>query len=606
MPDASAAPAVDITDDAIAALLPEGEGGQVAADGLCSVEPHGRTPVAIIGGTGYVGRLLARRLLSHPTFCLGPVVGSKRSEGVLYKDVWVEKEAALMKNYGQDLWTAQPFPEQLEGLVVASLDELLAGSCKIAVSCVAPDVGYIEDILVNGGVKVYSISPYKRSENLTVPEVNPSQIPFALDAGLFKSPNCVSVGTTLALKAVDEAFGIESAGICTFQSLSGRGDAMYPPELVRGNIYPVWGTKEKTEVYIGNEIAALLGLPLDKMSVRAHRVGVHIGHLVDARVRVKSPELLTSVEAVENAFEAFAPLSELYGPQMPSLPKAPLKVIREVGAPRPKSHCMEFGGMQVAVGNIKLEGSAGVWHLCFSLVVNNMIRGAYGAALLMAEYHLYLQQHRHVAKAVLAQHGIPTKQKLDSIGACKADAMLGTALTLPWPSPTARANLLCNEEAVAEARAACTAEPGDYHGALARRHLHWYHPTEQAWLSYEEGPAPGAGRWTGWTEQAKPFTLPDASWCPWSTALDDGRAPFFEWFAGGLTSAECTFPVPSLYLPCTFPVGSRAGSPPPPSTRSTATCSRAMGRSPPSSRSPPPASLPRSPAPRRSPTWPPP
>ena len=55
---------------------PTGEGGQVGADGLCTLEPCGRSAVAIIGGTGYVGRLLARRLLSHPTLCLGPIVGS--------------------------------------------------------------------------------------------------------------------------------------------------------------------------------------------------------------------------------------------------------------------------------------------------------------------------------------------------------------------------------------------------------------------------------------------------------------------------------------------------------------------------------------------------
>ena len=132
-------------------------------------ERNGRLPVAIIGGTGYVGRLLARRLLSHPTMCLGFIVGSKRSEGQLYQDVWEEKEAALMKNYGSQLWSAMPFPPQLEGVKVASLEAVLESDCKIAISCVAPDVGYIEDILTNGGVKVYSISPYKRSENLTVP-----------------------------------------------------------------------------------------------------------------------------------------------------------------------------------------------------------------------------------------------------------------------------------------------------------------------------------------------------------------------------------------------------------------------------------------------------
>ena len=130
--------------------LPMGEGGQVGRDGLCTLEPCGRTPVSIIGGTGYVGRLLARRLLFHPTFCLGPIVGSKRSEGLLYQDVWEEKEAALMKNYGSQLWTAMDFPPQLAGVKVASLESLLESDCKIAISCVAPDVGYIEDILTNG------------------------------------------------------------------------------------------------------------------------------------------------------------------------------------------------------------------------------------------------------------------------------------------------------------------------------------------------------------------------------------------------------------------------------------------------------------------------
>ena len=47
--------------------------------------------------------------------------------------------------------------------------------------------------------------------------------------------------------------------------------------------------------------------------------------------------------------------------------------------------------MQVAVGNVKLND--GVWDVLFSLVVNNMVRGAYGAALLMAEYYEHLKSH---------------------------------------------------------------------------------------------------------------------------------------------------------------------------------------------------------------------
>lgn len=511
---------------------PMGEGGQVAADGLCTLEPCGRTPVAIIGGTGYVGRLLARRLLSHPTLCLGPIVGSKRSEGMLYQEVWEEKESALMKNYGSQLWSAMPFPPQLGGVKVASLEALLASDVKIAVSCVAPDVGYIEDILVNGGVQVYSISPYKRSENLTVPEVNPAQVPSAVDKALFKSPNCVSVGTTLALKAIDDAFGLAKVSVCTFQSLSGRGDAMYPAELVQGNIYPVWNTKERTEVYIGNEISALVNLGPKQLTVRAHRVGVHIGHFVDVRVKVRCPELLTSVDAVNKAFDAFAPLSELYGPEMPSLPKQPLKVVKEVGAPRPATHNNEFGGMQVAVGNVKLDD--GIWDCCFSLVVNNMIRGAYGAALLMAEYHTYCQRHPDVAARLLARHSLLDKaapQMPLSSGAASPASSLGKTVTVPSPAPTARSNYLLTAAAVADDRKECQNEPGKYHGDIAKRMLHWYHPTCRAWLTCTDS------TWKGWDEQGQPVALEDGSWCPWRVALDDGKAPFFEWFVGAKTSA---------------------------------------------------------------------
>ena len=38
-------------------------------------------------------------------------------------------------------------------------------------------------------------------ENLIVPEVNPARLHATADALLFKSPNCVSVGVSIALKA---------------------------------------------------------------------------------------------------------------------------------------------------------------------------------------------------------------------------------------------------------------------------------------------------------------------------------------------------------------------------------------------------------------------
>ena len=84
------------------------------------------------------------------------------------------------------------------------------------------------------------------------------------------------------VQAIDDAFGLTAVSVGTLQSLSGRGDAMYPAELVQGNIYPVWGTKEGTEKCIQAEVASLVGLGGQALSVRAHRVGVHIGHFIGA------------------------------------------------------------------------------------------------------------------------------------------------------------------------------------------------------------------------------------------------------------------------------------------------------------------------------------
>ena len=59
-----------------------------------------------------------------------------------------------MTNYGSQLWNAMPFPPELAHVRVSSLEALLAGPCKLAISCVAPDVGYVEDLLTDGGVTV--------------------------------------------------------------------------------------------------------------------------------------------------------------------------------------------------------------------------------------------------------------------------------------------------------------------------------------------------------------------------------------------------------------------------------------------------------------------
>lgn len=261
------------------------------------------------------------------------------------------------------------------------------------------------------------------------------------------------------------------------------------------------------------------------LSVRAHRVGVHVGHFVDVRVKVQSPERLGAKEDVEHMFEAFAPLGHLAG-KMPSLPDRPILVERSVGGPRPASHCHAFGGMQVVVGNIKTCDP--MWHLCFSLVVNNMVRGAYGAALLMAEYYLYMKARPAECALMLASRSALETAPAPS-PACPASS---SPTELDLSDLEARHNKLTSNTAVSAARAECMNSPGDFHGAIARRVLHWFHPELRSWLSWNEA----AGRWAGWDEMARIVEL-HQEWVPWEMALETRRAPFFEWFVGAHTSA---------------------------------------------------------------------
>ena len=87
-------------------------------------------------------------------------------------------------------------------------------------------------------------------------------------------------------------------------------------------------------------------------------------------------------------------------------------------------------------------------------------------------------------------------------------------------------------------RAKCLADPGAFHGDVAKSMLHWLVPTpgtDGAWLTRDEA----TGAWTGWdAKTAEPVTadLPP-TFAPWSRALNADEAPFWKWFEGARTNA---------------------------------------------------------------------
>eukprot|EP01006_Ploeotia_vitrea_P046098 TRINITY_DN66991_c2_g2_i1.p1 TRINITY_DN66991_c2_g2~~TRINITY_DN66991_c2_g2_i1.p1 ORF type:complete len:447 (-),score=38.51 TRINITY_DN66991_c2_g2_i1:1066-2367(-) len=364
--------------------------------------------VGILGATGLVGRACANALANGKLsrhFSIAMVAGSPGSDGKNFKSTWIEKENNLMAHYGADMWhPTEPHPNIPVSLNVVPFEEMLAAKDELdfVLSSIPARAGHLEDALLHAGHKVFSNSPYRRYDEdvpLTVLEVNGCDLPGFSELTYVKSPNCVSNGVSLVLKAIQDTFGLEAASITTFQSLSGRGDLKYSTDLVNHNVYPIGKTEENTEHYIHTELKKLFqDTPPFKVSVSCQRVFVQKGHYVDLRLCVKRKNL--HQEEVVSALENWRPLQDVSG-SLVATPQTPLIVNTEIGMPRPLS--CAFGaeegpsGMQVVVGNISTTDE--MFDIRCSLVVDNLDRGAFGGQLQNAEFVLRQMHLKNKLKA---------------------------------------------------------------------------------------------------------------------------------------------------------------------------------------------------------------
>ncbi|MBI3790517.1 MAG: AMP-binding protein, partial [Gemmatimonadetes bacterium] len=119
------------------------------------------------------------------------------------------------------------------------------------------------------------------------------------------------------------------------------------------------------------------------------------------------------------------------------------------------------------------------------------------------------------------------------------DASVRDAATPPAITPRpARVNPIRDRAAWDAARAACLADPGAYHGDVAKREIHWYDAKvgmHGAWITWSDDEQ----AWIGFDARTGARVRADyaAAHAPWERAFDDREAPFYRWFDGGLTNA---------------------------------------------------------------------
>ena len=229
---------------------------------------------------------------------------------------------------------------------------------------------------------------------LVVPEVNADHLAmiegqkWRKESGgyIVTNPNCCAIGLVLALKPLEERFGIESLFVSTMQAVSGAGYPGVASLDILGNVIPyIKNEEEKLQEEVGKLLGTLArsgdrGLHvamLDaKLSAHCNRVAVEDGHMecVSIKLRTKATR-----EEVLAAWSEFAPLA---GMRLPTAPEQPVEFDASVDRPQPRLDRMRGHGMASTVGRLR-ECNLLDWK--FVVLSHNTIRGAAGAAVLNAE-----------------------------------------------------------------------------------------------------------------------------------------------------------------------------------------------------------------------------
>jgi aspartate-semialdehyde dehydrogenase len=253
----------------------------------------------------------------------------------------------------------------------------------------------LEPQFAQAGAAVCSnASSYRRGEDvpLLLPEINADHIQLVehqrknkgWSGCIVTNPNCTSTGLTIALKALDDAFGVKKVFAVSLQALSGAGYPGVASLDIMDNIIPNvanGGEEEKVEWEPRKMLGKLNGDKIDladmKFSVHTNRVAVIDGHTVCASVELANPTDPETAEAILRSYAAPESAREL-----PSSPRPVISVREEADRPQPRLDRLTGKGMTTVVGRLRRDP---ILDLKFVVLSHNTIRGAAGASIYNAE-----------------------------------------------------------------------------------------------------------------------------------------------------------------------------------------------------------------------------
>jgi aspartate-semialdehyde dehydrogenase len=335
-----------------------------------------KIPAAVLGATGSVGQKFIELLSNHPWFEIKEVAASDRSAGKKYRDAVNWFLASPIPDAVADLEVQNCVPGLDSRLVFSGLDASIAGE--------------VETAFANAGYLIVSNSKNHRMDEdvpLLVPEVNPGHLNLVklqkYNGGcIVTNPNCSVIGLALALKPLQDQFGLETVNVVTMQALSGAGYPGVASLDIIDNVIPfISGEEDKMEkepLKIFGNLNGKKVLAADiKISAQCNRVAVSDGHLECVQVNLNKKTSPKEIISLWNSF-----IGEPQTLKLPSAPLKPLYYFENDRYPQPKLHRNIDKGMAVAIGRLREDS---LFQYKFVILSHNTNRGAAGGAILCAE-----------------------------------------------------------------------------------------------------------------------------------------------------------------------------------------------------------------------------
>jgi len=337
-----------------------------------------RQKIGILGATGMVGQRFIQLLEHHPWFEVAWLAASDKSSGKRYGDAAKWKLDTALPAHIAETPVSPATPEGAPRIIFAALDSDIARE--------------LEPTFAAAGCAVISNSSAFRMQEdvpLVIPEVNADHLPLLETQSWRKqsggyivtNPNCCAIGLVLALKPLEEHFGIESLFVTTMQAVSGAGYPGVASLDILGNVVPyIKSEEEKLQEETLKLLGSLKGSRIEmldaRVSAHCNRVPVEDGHMESVSIKLRRP---ATREQILAAWSEFKPLA---GQNLPTAPAQPVEFAAADDRPQPRLDRMRGNGMASTVGRLR-PCSLLDWK--FTVLSHNTIRGAAGATLLNAE-----------------------------------------------------------------------------------------------------------------------------------------------------------------------------------------------------------------------------